>query len=555
MRYFIYCRKSTEAEDRQILSIESQLTTLQRTFGGRAEIEIADIYEESFSAKAPGRTRFNEMLSRIEKGEADGIVAWAPDRLARNSIDGGRVIYLLDCGIIRDLKFATYTFENNSQGKFMLQIMFGQSKYYSDALSENVKRGNRTKIEKGWRPNRAPLGYLNEPQTRTIVKDPERFPLVRQMFDLMLTGAYPVRRICEIARYEWGFRTPKYKRIGGKPLALCSVYRILTQPFYAGMLVWNGRVYQGAHEPVVSIEEFERVQQLLGRREKPRAQKYHFSFTGMIRCGECGHLVTAENKTNRYGSHYIYYHCTKRKFDYRCQQRSVTAAELERQIIEFLGTIAVPQRLHDWITSQRQKHSHTRESLAESSKQSSQKALEATERALTNLTSLRVRDLIGDEEFLRERRKLEQDQLRLQQGVQNACQTDGTFEPAEALISFSRRAIAWFSAGDWETKRLIFEAIGSNPRLEDKILKLQAKKPFRNVSNVSTFLQLRGVRENIRTLYANKDEELLLILDNIRKLEIKFGIRHEDGRLLHWAAEVRQDLARPATFSPERRRA
>src|ERR1700694_2005401 len=209
MRYFIYCRKSSEAEDRQVASIESQLTTLQRTFGDRTQIEIAGIYEESFSAKAPGRLQFAAMLDRIERGDAQGIVAWAPDRLARNSIDGGRLIYMLDCGVLHDLKFATYTFENNSQGKFMLQIMFGQSKYYSDALSDNVKRGNRTKIEKGWRPNQAPLGYLNDPATRTIVVDPVHFPLVRKMFDMMLTGAYSPKHIALVAREEWGFRTPR----------------------------------------------------------------------------------------------------------------------------------------------------------------------------------------------------------------------------------------------------------------------------------------------------------------------------------------------------------
>lgn len=265
MRYFIYCRKSTEAEDRQVLSIESQLTTLQRTFPDSPAIEIVGIYQESYSAKAPGRPIFNEMVSRIERGEADGIVAWAPDRLARNSIDGGRIIYLLDQGAMKDLKFSTYTFENNSQGKFMLQIMFGQSKYYSDALSENVKRGNRTKAEKGWRPNQAPLGYLNESVTKTIVRDPVRFPLIRKMFDLMLTGCYTPKQIVIIARDEWGFRTPKRKRIGGKPLAIGSIYRLFANPFYAGTLVWDKQIFAGKHEPMITRDEFARVRQLLQR--------------------------------------------------------------------------------------------------------------------------------------------------------------------------------------------------------------------------------------------------------------------------------------------------
>src|SRR5262249_35405682 len=145
---------------------------------------------------------FNAMLARIERGEADGVIAWHPDRLARNSMDGGRIIYMLDQMRIKDLKFSTFSFENNSQGKFMLSIIFGYSKYYVDNLSENVKRGNRAKAERGWRPNHAPLGYRNDRASSTIVKDPERFPLIRRMFDLLLTGISP-SQICKIARYEW----------------------------------------------------------------------------------------------------------------------------------------------------------------------------------------------------------------------------------------------------------------------------------------------------------------------------------------------------------------
>ena len=152
MRYFLYCRKSMEAEDRQILSIESQEAEVRRALTAHADIDIVGVYRESFSAKAPGRPIFDEMLAAIERGTADGIVSWHPDRLARNALDGGRLINLLDQGVLRDLKFANFSFENNAQGKFMLSIMFGYSKYYVDNLSQNIKRGNRAKAERGWRP-------------------------------------------------------------------------------------------------------------------------------------------------------------------------------------------------------------------------------------------------------------------------------------------------------------------------------------------------------------------------------------------------------------------
>ena len=179
IKYFVYCRKSTDEADRQVLSIEAQITELKE-FAKRENLEVVDFFTEAKTAKKPGREKFEQMLKLIEKGEANGILSWHADRLARNSVDGGKIIYLLDTGKLLSLKFPTLWFENTQQGKFMLSIAFGQSKYYIDNLGENVKRGIRQKLRNGVYPNKAPIGYLNEPRKKLIEVDQKTSRLVRK---------------------------------------------------------------------------------------------------------------------------------------------------------------------------------------------------------------------------------------------------------------------------------------------------------------------------------------------------------------------------------------
>ncbi len=160
-KFFLYARKSTDVEDKQALSIEAQLAEL-RAFAKKEGLWISETIIEKRTAKIPGRPLFNGMLKRIEEGEAAGIISWHPDRLARNSVDGGRIIYLLDTGKLATLKFPQFWYENTAQGKFMLNMAFGQSKYYVDNLSENTKRGLRQKVRNGIYPSLAPIGYIND---------------------------------------------------------------------------------------------------------------------------------------------------------------------------------------------------------------------------------------------------------------------------------------------------------------------------------------------------------------------------------------------------------
>lgn len=518
MKYFLYCRKSTESEDRQVLSIESQKNELERAFGAQSNIQIVDTYEESYSAKAPGRPLFNEMLKRIERGEAQGIIAWHPDRLARNSMDGGRIIYLLDQNRLKDMRFATFTFENNPQGKFMLSIIFGYSKYYVDSLSENVKRGNRAKLLKGWRPNHAPTGYMNDVATKTIVRDEDRFVLVRKMFDLFLTGTYSIKQLTLETR-AWGLKSRQQKKMGGKHLSISNVHYLLTNPFYAGIVVWGGEMHTGAHEPMITRDEFERVQTILGRPNKPAPEKHHFPFTGLIRCGECGSGVTAESKVNRYGNKYTYYHCTKKRhLEMRCTQRCITAAKLQESLECFLSSIVIPPKSHGW-TLNKISRARTEEGTVDTEAiRALEKSIQNISKHLGNLTTLRVRDLIDDVEFSNQREALLHEQKITQERLTKAKQGTTWFEPAQALISFSNRAVFWFREGDPRIKREIIDATGSNLLLRDKKLFIEARKPFIDTTKKLTHSRLLRALDDIRTLHENADSEFLQTMRLVRHI-------------------------------------
>jgi DNA invertase Pin-like site-specific DNA recombinase len=523
MRYFLYCRKSSEAEDRQVLSIESQREEMNRLAASWPDVAIIETLEESMSARTPGRPIFDAMLRRIEKSEADGVIAWHPDRLARNSIDGGRIIYLLDKGKLKDLRFATFSFENTSQGKFMLSIIFGYSKYYVDSLSENIRRGLRTKLEHGWLPGLPPVGYLNEPELRTIVPDPERFPLLRRMWELMLTGAYSPRQILDLATHQWGLRTRKRKRSGGRPLSLSSIYDMFLNPFYAGIISRHSQTYPGKHQPMVTLDEFEKVQALLGRPQPARPKTRTFAFTGMIRCGHCGCAITAEEHTKPSGLIFVYYRCTRKKA-IKCTEPPIALRDLERQIAAFLESITVQNEVHRWVLARLDRWAREDATRDIHSRQSVQGTLDAVSRQIENLTKLRVRDLISDEEFAKERESLQTERRRLAQRLATES-SDGWFEPARLLVSFSNRAVSWFSEGNHEVKRLILTVAGLNPTLVDRQLNIDARKPFQKRSETGKIPTGWSLVKDVRTLWYTRDPDFIQMVAALRRLAELVGLR------------------------------
>jgi len=305
--------------------------------------------------------------------------------------------------------------------------------------------------------------------------------------------------------------------MGGNPICLSAVYQLLTNSFYAGILAWEGKTFPGKHPPMVTIDDFERVQRLLGKPGCPR-QVREFAYTGMIRCGECGLSVTAEEKKNRYGYRYTYYHCTKRRLTRRCGQAYVSLEDLEQQISRFLEGISISERFHDWAMARLQQTVDEQKDERIAQRDSLERARAAGARELENLTKLRIRDLLTDEEYVKQRQDLERQQIGIGQRLEMIQQADSMFEPSQLLISLSRSMVSRFKAGDIQTKRLILTIVGSNFLLMNKKLSIDAKKPFRRWSEPTNSSALLAFVQDVRTFVREQTTEALSMVIGIKQI-------------------------------------
>jgi site-specific DNA recombinase len=305
MKSIIYARKSSEASDRQVLSIESQrneLVSLAKTYN----LKVDKIFEESKSAKQPGRPVFDELIKLIEKHPGSVLLVWKLDRLARNPKDEGTIKWLLQTNVIAKIITPERTY-NPEDNTLISGVEFSMAAQYSIDLAKNVKRGNKTKLEKGELPGAAPIGYLDNKLTKLKEVDPIRSPLIQQAFELYATGRYSLKEVNNLI-YDKGLRTK-----GGNKLSRAELHRIFQNPFYMGIISRIGQRFQGVHPPIISKTLFDNVQDVLCNRHHPKIQKHFFPVRGFITCHNCGCLYTATKKKG-----FIYYYCTNGKG--QCEQ-------------------------------------------------------------------------------------------------------------------------------------------------------------------------------------------------------------------------------------------
>lgn len=309
-------------------------------------------------------------------------------------------------------------------------------------------------------------GYVNE--GRTIVPDPERFRTVRKMWDLMLTGLHTPRSIARIADAEWGYRTFRRSRTGGAPISMSTLYVMFRNPFYMGSFRYDGKIHDGLHTPMVTAEEFQRVQEILDAGKPTGPKKHAHAFTGCMRCVTCGCLITAEYKHRKLldggRREHLYYHCTHSKDggDFRCsERRCVPVTALESSIVDFLASVAVPPEFAQWARRELETEGDRKASESEAFRDGLDAELKRLRKQRENLNSCLIEELMEREEFERRRGELDVKianvKKRLEQGEKRS---EGMVDLVRRAINLTEYGKTRFVAGSAETKKTIFLALG-----------------------------------------------------------------------------------------------
>ncbi len=364
MKYCLYARKSSESDERQAMSIDSQLNEM-RALAENKGLNIVCELQESHSAKESGqRPVYNQLLKGLREDEYNAVLTWAPDRLSRNAGDLGSIVDLMDQGKLLHIHTYSQTFTNNPNEKFLLMILCSQAKLENDNKSVNVKRGIRSKCEMGWRPGTAPLGYINRAfgGINDIIPDPERSEIITEMFYKASQG-WSGRRL-----KQWLDEKDITTR-NGKTIPLSSILAMLINPFYYGTFQYpegpGNSWYKGAHKPLISKELFDQVQQSRGVYKGQWGSK-SFAFKGLLKCGKCGGEFTAQEKiktlkTGEYKRH-VYYNCNH-KVDPKCTEPYINQDNLRILLLEFIEKNYKKIEISDKLLAKIEKHYSITQSL------------------------------------------------------------------------------------------------------------------------------------------------------------------------------------------------
>lgn len=555
-----YIRRSQDREDRQVETLEAQKRILTE-YAKEHNLKIVHMYIESQSAYKTGRPEFSKMLSALEEENISTILSVHLTRIARNSYDGGRVIYMMDEGTIEQIITPDSTFTGTSDDKFMMQIHFAMAKKSSDDTSQFVKRDIKSKLLKGELPGTAPLGYLNidkagritpaqyTPEKQQLLEahgrhlkreeiDPLQGPLVARLFDLAGKGIHSLAHLTKEAD-QLGIRSRK-----GKKLHKSTVHSLLQHPYYCGLIRYQGELYDDekiqelSGDPSVSIQHdhlidhdlFKKVQHALRSKSKGRMRRHEYTFRGLMHCGECGCAITAETQKG-----HVYYHCTYKRGP--CSQRKFCREEnIEDQIFSKIQSLQIPQAFIEPALNLA-RNMHIEESkLIDTSRQQLQRQYTNCKQRLDGLLQLKISpsnvngELLSDGEYIEQKSVLKKELENLEksmtakqdQGVQWIDDCETFFVALQKLPERIKSPLV-----SLEEKQEIVTLVCSNITLKNQKVALEYHEPF---ASIFTFSQ--NEQESLDRFERSqclKVDDRLKIIDQSTNLACKWQARQDSN--------------------------
>lgn len=473
IKFAAYVRKSTEGAERQVLSKAAQKDKIEEFF---PNLDIVWFDESKSAFKPYQRPEFAKMFELIQKGDIQGIVAWHPDRLSRNEVDASSITWAIRQGLIQDIKFASYNFDNSPEGIMMLQMTMSQSQYQSAKLSKDVKRGIGKKLMIGQLAGRAPEGYVNNKADRTIEADPDRFPILQKAFQMYLSNEFTIPEIKRMID-ESGYLTIRRRVVGGNQISRSTIYKMLSNPRYCGKIPNPmypddlDMMYDADFPSMISVDEFLKIQSMLGTRGRTRyVTKKHFDLKGIFKCGECGCSITAERKTKalKNGSinYHVYYHCTHKR---KCSQKSINETDLNDKVDELLQIYEIPSELYEWGKKALSLIAKSDEQVRSSSLNLRNGSKEELNDKLERILDMFTDNKLTEDEYLNQKAKIcnKIKQLEVQQS-ESEDNARNWHEAVGLALDRLHNASETFKGAKDSMRKDIIHAIGYNPTIINK---------------------------------------------------------------------------------------
>jgi site-specific DNA recombinase len=492
----IYARVSSKEQEKEGFSIPAQLKLLKE-YAASNRLAIAQEYVDVETAKQAGRSAFGEMIAYLrEHPSVRVMLVEKTDRLYRNLKDWVTVDEL-EVEIHFPKEGVVLSRDSRSSEKFMHGIKVLMAKNYIDNLSEEARKGMQEKAEQGIWPTKTPLGYRNvtgPDGKKVITLDPDEAPIVTNLFEWYATGRYSLKEAARMAR-EFGLA---YRKTGSR-VPVSTIHTILRNRLYTGWFEWNGKLYEGKHEALVSVDLWERVQGVLDGRfaKKAKRGRNDFAFSGLIACVKCGCAVVGEIKKQRY----VYYHCTGYADKCQgnpavCRRRYVREEVLEEKFTQLLGRLTFDDEVLEWV----------RDALHASHADERREHEEAIRRLQTDYRRLQDRisamyvdkldGVVDAATFEKLSNQWREEQNRCLREIERHQSADKSYrKEGVALLDLARNAQRLFAKQAPREKRRLLDFVLSNCRWEDGEVVATFRQPFELLAEMTATANRAGAAE------------------------------------------------------------